>query len=117
MCKCAKASGMTNNGNNCHSLDEDWPFWGKRNVPRWAKSFPTKTDNCSALMDLYHERNITFEANENFMPNEGALCSNFENVIIMRSPIHRIASNLVAILSREATEATVGEDMFARRMV
>lgn len=108
-CMCGNGHGRneglshSNKEESCHYLHEDWPSWGMsasdKNVPWYAKWVYQKS-TCASLEKQYHDRNITLEGNENYVGNGGRLCTQFETVLIMRSPIHRIASH-VAFMTGE----------------
>lgn len=99
------ACGMSNHKNpgkkishqdNCHYLKEDWPWWGYSHVPGYAQE-PKNHPNSWATYGMeLQKRAVTLEGNENFLP-DGPLSADFENVLIVRAPIHRLASHIAEI--------------------
>jgi len=108
MCNCGKEQNYSNKGNNCHGLEEDWPYWGEHDVEPYARTFPKKSKDCRKLGELLEENGSTIEGNENFLANEGKLCNQFTNVVVMRHPINRLASH-IQFMTQRAKNVTFQE--------
>lgn len=91
---CAKMNGerVPDEDHFGHQLDEDAAYWASN------YTYPIKS-TCPALHKKFLAEQLTFEENENFL-HKGKLCSEFENVLIMRDPIHRLASFLQFVSGR-----------------
>eukprot|EP00746_Dinoflagellata_sp_MGD_P146734 gnl/MRDRNA2_/MRDRNA2_79183_c0_seq1.p1 gnl/MRDRNA2_/MRDRNA2_79183_c0~~gnl/MRDRNA2_/MRDRNA2_79183_c0_seq1.p1 ORF type:complete len:392 (-),score=53.79 gnl/MRDRNA2_/MRDRNA2_79183_c0_seq1:46-1221(-) len=97
------ACGMSNHENpgknisdveNCHYLEEDGPWWGNSDsTPVWARYAKKHSDSWATYGMQMKEKGLTLEGNENYLPH-GELSGDFENVIIVRDPIHRLASHV-----------------------
>jgi len=100
-CACGEAAGR-NAGvpgagdlTNCHRLHEDQVYWESGPpTPAWARKLPVKS-SCASQASQMQSRGIDLEGNENFLPGDGVLCPEFENVVLVRDPIHRLISHLV----------------------
>lgn len=98
--------GMSNHENpgrnisfttNCHYLAEDGPWWGNSDsVPDFARHTKKHSDSWASFFLQMKEKGLTLEGNENHVP-DGELSGDFENVIIVRDPIHRLASHVAAL--------------------
>lgn len=118
-CACGNNNGQNigkrhDGGSNCHFLREDFPIWGSLSEENIKAAYRSSadasyhTDNCTMLDALYERERITFEGNENFLANEGSLCPQFNNVLVLRSPIHRLVSHIVMLQgSKKAKKETV----------
>lgn len=86
--------------NNCHYLKEDWPWWGDSDsyVPGYAQVPKSHPNSWATYGMQLQKQNINLEGNENFLP-DGTLSADFENVLVVRAPIHRLASHIAEILS------------------
>jgi hypothetical protein len=110
LCECASLSGCNNyegvNASTCHDkltcgnchAPFNWAVWGGSLArplnPLGARS--AIHDTCAGTAELLALRNVTVEGNERYMISEG-LCPQFWNVMILRSPVERLASHLSMI--------------------
>lgn len=80
---------------NCHYLREDGPWWGNSTkLPGGANRKRVHSDSCSTYEQALADKHVTLEGNENHLPRESELCDNLENILIVRDPIHRLASHV-----------------------
>jgi len=83
-------------------------MWGHERVPPYALLNNTNLGqdhhswSCIQRLQRMRQFGVTLEGNENWeapIGTDGKLCSQTYNVIVMRSPIHRLVSHLVYIAS------------------
>jgi hypothetical protein len=80
---------------NCHYLREDSPWWGNSaRIPGYASRTKVHSDSCNTYEHALADKHVTLEGNENHLPRESELCDNLENILIIRDPIHRLASHV-----------------------
>lgn len=90
-------------------------MWGDHDVPQWAMT-PARdphTNNCWRRRQLYRQRHITLEGNENYLRLEGPrlLCPQFRQILLFRSPIHRLASHVMEMkVCRETSHLCHGRE-------
>lgn len=112
-CGCGNENGLNpgllhDMATNCNFLWEDKAYWESNLwVPLPFAFLPSKT-SCNVTAGHMRSRNIGLEGNENFLPGDGELCPEFENILIMRDPMHRLISHLHQMLY-DPTQMTPGE--------
>jgi len=103
-CHCGRAAGEITKEPLCHALREDFPWWGNESMYHgrlFAAAPITKLDDCDKYAEALAKQHVTMEHNENFLPREGKLCDNSENIIIVRDPIQRLASHINYLIGEE----------------